>query len=517
MAVDPTGPLLPFFLLAAFPGSQSLPLPRHDWEKCFVDSDYEELVKLAKNGLKGECSKKVVIVGAGIGGLTAAKLLKDAGCQITILEASNRVGGRILTHREDDWYAELGAMRLPRDHRIVHEFIHQYKLPLSPFYGSNDNTWYLVNNVRARHIDVEQDPDVLEYPVLPSEKGKSATALYNQTLDTVTTDCRALKEKYDSFTIKEYLIKEGKLSRGAVNMIGDLMNLDGGFHVSFLYSLMDHVAFQQGLDEITGGFDKLPEAFYRSLKRDIRFQAPVVRIIQDGDGVRVFYHKPHAPLPLSETADYVLVATAAKAVRLIKFSPPLSPSKTRALRSVHFSKDVKIFLACRKRFWELDGIFGGKSVTGHPARNIYYPSHNFSSGVGVVLASYTVDDDADFFNSLSDEMCADLVREDLAKIHQLPKSYVQKVCDKHVVKKWGQDKYSMGAYVSLTPYQFTDFAAALHQNEGRVYFAGEYTAQQHGWIDTAMKAGLRAARDIHQAVGTSPSWSQSERKGNELL
>nr|XP_006119788.1 L-amino-acid oxidase-like [Pelodiscus sinensis] len=437
--------------------------------------------------------------------------------KITILEASNRVGGRILTHREGGWYAELGAMRLPTEHRIVREFIRQFNLLLSTFYSSHNNAWYLVNNVRARHIDVEKNPDILNYPVRPEEKGKSAIELYNQTLDRVTTDCKVLKEKYDSFSTKEYLIKEGNLSRGAVNMIGDLMDLDGGFHLSFLDSVMGHVTFQQGLDEIVNGFDQLPEAFYRYIdpKADIRFQAPVVNITQDGKEVKVFYHNPSTSVPTLKTADYVLVATAAKAIRLIKFSPPLSPNKTRALRSLHFSKDVKIFLACRERFWEeKDEIFGGKSVTDHPARNIYYPSHNFSNGVGVVLASYTGDDDADFFNSLSEEKSVDLVREDLAKIHNLNKSYVQTVCDKHVVKKWGEDEYSMGAYVSLTPYQFTDFAAALYQNEGRVYFAGEYTAQPHGWIDTAMKGSIRAARDIHEAMGATHGWPRGERKGN---
>ncbi|CAM5157905.1 unnamed protein product, partial [Eretmochelys imbricata] len=503
--INPSFLFLQLFFLVAVLSSDGIPHKLKEWEKCFIDSDYEELVDIAKNGLeKACCSKKVVIVGAGISGLTAAKLLKDAGCKVLILEASNRVGGRILTYREKDWYAELGAMRLPRDHRVVREFITKFKLKLNPFYNTNDNAWYLANNIRARSGDVDRNPDILQYPLLPTERGKSASELYDQTLDTVTTDCRALKEKYDSFSIKEYLIKEGKLSRGAIDMIGDLLNIDGSFHMSFLYSVMDDIAFKEGFDEITGGFDQLPEAFYKTMHWDILFQSTVVKILHNNEKVRVFYRRPRSSLPSSVTADYVLVTTTAKAARLIKFSPPLSSNKTHALRSLHYSKDVKIFLVCREKFWEKDGIYNGRSITDRPSRFIYYPNHNFSSGVGVILASYTWDDDAEFFVPLSDEKCVDVVLEDLAEIHQMPKNYIQNVCDKHVIKKWGLDKYSMGAYVSFTPYQFVDYSKALFQNEGRVYFAGEYTAHPHAWIETAMKAAVRAARNIHGDISASP-------------
>ncbi|NXE99817.1 OXLA oxidase, partial [Menura novaehollandiae] len=475
-------------------------------EYCLHDRDYEELLDIVRHGLEPAAwPARVVVVGAGIAGLAAAKLLRDAGHTVTILEMSGHIGGRIRTYRPEgqDWYVELGPMRLPGKHRLIREFIRQFGLKLNPFIQRDGKAWYFLNGTRVRAEEVDRNPDILNYPVKPSERGKSAEQLYQEALGKAfktfqTMDCSKFLAQHDSFSTKEYLIKVGGLSRGAVEMIGDLMNEDSGFYLSFLASIWDFDVFSnESFDEITGGFDQLPRAFHKALPDVVRFNCTVEAIMSKGDKVRVFYRAPDTLAPSVVTADYVLVTSSAKATRHIQFLPPLSPAKAHALRSVHYASASKIVLACSEKFWEKDGIRGGRSVTDRPSRFVYYPSHNFSSGVGVVLASYTWNDDAEFFLPLAEDECVDVVLQDLADIHGVSKERLRFLCDRHVVHKWQLDRHSLGAFAAFTPYQFVDFSRALFAAEGRVHFAGEHAAQPHAWMDTAVKAAVRAASNIH--------------------
>lgn len=252
--------------------------------------------------------------------------------------------------------------------------------------------------------------------------------------------------------------------------------------------------------EFEGGFETFSDMFYSVLNATILLHSKVQAISRTQDNVTVSYQdwRNHGTMT-NITADYVLVTATAKATLLIDFNPPLSAEKMEALRSVHYSSSTKVVLSFSKKFWENDdGIKGGKSITDLPSRFIYYPSHEFPgiSG-GAVLASYTSSDDAALLQTLKDEELKALVLNDLVKIHG---EHIRQLCTGGVVKKWGLDPYSHGAFAIFTPFQMRDYNVSIVQNEGRIHFAGEHTARPHGWIETAMKSALRASDKINNNV-----------------
>ncbi|KAM4703091.1 L-amino-acid oxidase [Rhinophrynus dorsalis] len=476
--------------------------------KCFQDKDYKELLRIARRGLnKTTKPKRIVIVGAGIAGLTAAKVLEDAGHKITVLEASERVGGRIYTYRNESagWYAELGAMRIPSYHQIVLEFIAKFHLKVSEFVQYNLNTWYAVNNILKRTYAVRDNPDLLDYKVKDAEKGKSSDRLFEDSLAKIIEDfkasnysCEKVMKKYDSYTVKEYFRKKSSLSREAVRMMGDLLNMNSFMFLSMAemlhiqYDISDTVRYM----EIVGGLDHLPRAFFQQLYSPLYLNSRVMEISQEKEitSVLVWQHQKLFNIK----ADYVLLTTTANAAQMIQFHPPLSKKKTEAIKSIHYSSSTKIYLSFRARFWEEEGIFGGKSITDRPSRFIYYLSHSFPNVTGgLILASYTWSDESMLFHGLSDEDCMKVALNDLAMIHG---AHILQLWDgSGVVKKWSSDPYSLGAFAAFTPYQMTDYSMELSKNEGRIYFAGEHVAYPHGWIETAIKSALRAAKKINEA------------------
>ncbi|HEX8746532.1 MAG TPA: FAD-dependent oxidoreductase [Pyrinomonadaceae bacterium] len=96
-------------------------------------------------------AKKIIVAGAGLAGLVAAYELKQAGHDVTVIEARRRAGGRVLTLREpfaDDLYAEAGATRIHATHDLTLKYIKQFGLELSPFYPSAGHFTRLNSGVR---------------------------------------------------------------------------------------------------------------------------------------------------------------------------------------------------------------------------------------------------------------------------------------------------------------------------------------------------------------------------------
>ncbi len=181
-------------------------------------------------------------------------------------------------------------------------------------------------------------------------------------------------------------------------------------------------------------------------------------------------------------------------LRHIEVLQPFSRPKQKAIRQLHYDASTKVFIQCRRRFWEEDeNIFGGGTVTDLAIRNLYYPEHGRETGRGVLLASYTWADDAERWASLPPRDRLEQALENIAAIHpQITQTY-----EGGASYAWHDDPHAGGAFAMFEPGQQTRLYADIIRPEGRIHFAGEHASLAHAWIQGSIESGLRAASEIN--------------------
>ena len=122
---------------------------------------------------------------------------------------------------------------------------------------------------------------------------------------------------------------------------------------------------------------------------------------------------------------------------------------------------------------------------------------NSKSPYHVLLASYTWGKHSERQGAMSDDEVINESLSVLAKIHWRPLEFVKSQFRSGVVQKWSSDPTTLGGFAYLDPYQYQELEDVLKAREGRIIFAGENTASPHGWINTALKSGIRAAAEVH--------------------
>jgi monoamine oxidase len=449
--------------------------------------------------------KKVVVVGAGLAGLVAGYELKLAGHDPLIIEAQQRVGGRVYTLRQpftEGLYAEVGAMRIPRSHRLTLAYISKFGLATRDFTMDNPNAYYFIGGRKIRIAAGNQDPSLLGFETAEKERHRAAGVLWMDTIGPLLQKLRDEGEtawdeivaKYDQYSTREFLEASG-WSEGAIEMYGLLANQEAVMNSSFLEVFReDSGDFYTNMLEIVGGSDRLPHAFLPELRQCIRFGAKMIALDQTSEDVTV--HFQTAAGRSKVTADYAIVTVPFPVLRHVEILKPFSRAKQRAIRQLHYDASAKILFQCRRRFWEQDeGIFGGGTITDLPIRNLYYPDHGADTGRGVILASYTWSEDAQRWGSLSPEDRIQQALEDVAKIHP----QVVEEFEVGASWMWHDDEFAGGAFALFDPGQQSLLHEQIIAPEGRIHFAGEHASLYHAWIQGAIESGLRTAIAVHQA------------------
>jgi monoamine oxidase len=450
--------------------------------------------------------KRVIVLGAGLAGLSAAYQLARAGHDVTILEARARAGGRIHTLREpfaEGLHAEAGAMFIPESHTLVMQYIRRFRLPLVPVPTAQRLPVYYL---RGRRINLRQTRDI-NWPLdlSPEEKELGLAGMTEKYVIRVLREMGdaasvhwppAELKKYDRMTYGEFLRSRGA-SDDAVRLLrlndADLTG-DGVDRVSALMVLREAALnLNSGrLYTIRGGTDLLPKALAAHLAQKILYGAPVVRLEQDALGVRATYLQANAYETVS--ADYLVCTLPFSLLKEIEVTPQFSHAKQRAIRELPYTSAARVYLQSRREFWMDEGL-GISAYTDLPIMAIVNSTLNQRGRRGI-LDIYAAGAQARQVTEMRESERLSFALREVEKVYP----GIRKNFEGGTSVCWDEDRWARGAYAWFKPGQMSDLLPHIARSEGRIHFAGEHTSSWPGWMQGAVQSGHRAAREINEAL-----------------
>lgn len=445
-------------------------------------------------GLSSESGVGVVVVGAGLAGLAAAETLVRAGVEALVLEADERVGGRVLTIRapfDDGLYAEAGGEFVDGGHELLHEFLRRYNLPILPIPDGERLT---------RFEGIIRRGDSLAE--LSAEAGRDEERIAAESArlgETVADPARSWESaaQLDGVSVGDWLANLG-IGRLARTYQQIWRTVDYGVrpeHLSLLQYARDERLWHgaPGLPElisgrVRGGMDQLPQAMAAELGERLKLNAPVTAICQDQTGVRVTYEQAGSHCEVQ--ADRVVIAVPPPALRRIRLDPPLVGAQREAYEQLPMGHVTKVLLQVRRRFWEDHGV-NGRAFTDGLVQATYETTAG-QPGQRAVLTVYTGDQTAARLAAMSDAERLAVCLEELERLYPGCAGEIERA----VTVAWDAASRPGGAYSHFRPGDLTRFGPWLAEPFGRLHFAGEHTDQWQATMNGALASGERAAGEV---------------------
>ncbi|XP_019272877.2 amine oxidase [flavin-containing] A isoform X1 [Panthera pardus] len=479
-------------------GPTSIPTPR--------ESLNQSMASREKASVAGHMFD-VVVIGGGISGLSAAKLLAEHEVNVLVLEARDRVGGRTYTVRNEHVnYVDVGGAYVgPTQNRILRlskelgletykvnvcERLVQYvKGKTYPFRGAFPPVWNPVVYLDYNNLWRTMDNMGKEIPADAPWEAPHA-------------------KEWDKMTMKELIDKIcwTKTARQFAYLFVNINVTSEPHEVSALWFLW-YVKQCGGTTRIfsvtnggqerkfVGGSGQVSERIMDRLGDRVKLKRPVTYVDQSGDSIIIetLNHEVYE-------CRYVISAIPPTLTAKMHFKPELPSERNQLIQRLPMGSIIKCMMYYKEAFWKKNDYCGCMIIQDEEAPvsitlDDTKPDGSLPAIMGFILAR-KADRLAKLHKEIRKKKICELYAKVLGSQEALHPVHYEE-------KNWCEEQYSGGCYTAyFPPGIMTQYGRVIRQPVGRIYFAGTETATHwSGYMEGAVEAGERAAREVLNALG----------------
>lgn len=442
----------------------------------------------------------VIVVGAGMAGLKTAMELEAQGRSVILLEARDRVGGRLMPgeiagqmiDRGGQWVGPTQNLLLAEaEAQGVKTYLQYDKGRQVLHYKGRRRTYSgdvpslpLLSLLELGRVQKRWDREMMTLPADAPWTAPDAMDWDGQTLES---------------WIRSNIRTEG--ARSFARIVCRAVFCAEPEQMSYLFFL-EYLRSGHGVEELIGvkggaqeakflgGAHSIARKMAEGLKSPIHFEAPVRAIHQDDDGVTLRTDKGEF------SAARVVIAIPPALASRIHYDAPLPSLRDGLMQRMPMGSVIKVHIAYDKPFWRKKGL-AGMAVSDSHAFNVAFDQTPEDESVGIIVG-FIDGDHATEMSSVGDNARREEVVKALTDYFgpeaREPVDYVD--------QDWTAEEWSRGCYVAhMAPGVMTRFGEALRAPVGRIHWAGTETATDwQGYMDGALQSGIRAAKEVAERL-----------------
>jgi len=453
----------------------------------------------------------VVVVGAGLSGLVAARAVARAGHSVAVVEARDRVGGRMLSQRIGDDVVDLGAEFIGPTQNHIRALVDELAIRTFANYNAGKNVYY-AGARRTLYSDTgplgTAPPDAALLADLLLVVPQLNSMALQVGVDAPWQAPRAAQ--WDAISLETWIRRNStrgqrfvELSRAATRAIfgAEPSEVSLLFVLFFLAASGDERnpgTFERNFntrggaqqDRIAGGTQSIAIALARALGRRVILRSPVRRIVSAGGYVDVISDR------YVNRAKRVIVALPPALAGRIQYEPGLPASRDGLTQRFPQGHLLKVQAVYERPFWRGDGL-NGTSIADVGPLNVTFDSSPESGSPGVLLG-FAGGDEGRRYSGLG------AAPRRRAALGSFARAFGPLALEpiEFIEGDWPADPYSAGCPVGFAPPGvLTKYGPALREPADRIHWAGTESATfWNGYMDGAVRAGERAAREVLEAL-----------------